>query len=341
MAKNVPFRIKMYEMFENNPNITNEEVAKAFISIGLKKPTVYRWIKQYRETGNIERRIASGPIAKIKNKINIRKLRSKFNHRSGCSQNAVARKYGCTQQYISYLLKKYTHIRCYKKYKRPLLTSLQKHQARPKCRAMYFKYGKQDFIMDDESYFTLDHSCQPGNDIFYSDDISKTPDKVKYDFRKKYPSKLLVWIAISPKGIAKPIFRPSGLAINAEGYLEMIKESLVPFVKEHYSSGGYVFWPDLATSHYASNVQKFLKKQSIPCVLKSINPANVPKARPIEDFWGDLKDKVYKGDWKANNLEELKERILSVLRKMDMKDVQKHIERTKSRLDQIRRHGLD
>ena len=40
MAKNVPFRIKMYEMFENNPNITNEEVAKAFISIGLKKHTV-------------------------------------------------------------------------------------------------------------------------------------------------------------------------------------------------------------------------------------------------------------------------------------------------------------
>ena len=46
MPKNVPFRTKIYEMFENNPNITNKEVATTFIAIGLKKPTVYRWIKQ-------------------------------------------------------------------------------------------------------------------------------------------------------------------------------------------------------------------------------------------------------------------------------------------------------
>lgn len=42
MAKNVTLRIKMYEMFQNNPQITNEEVAKAFIGIGMKKTAVYR-----------------------------------------------------------------------------------------------------------------------------------------------------------------------------------------------------------------------------------------------------------------------------------------------------------
>lgn len=136
MAKNVPFRTKMYEMFENNPNITNKEVAKAFIAIGLKTPTVYRWIKQYRETGNIERKIASGPPAIISNKIDIQKLRKKF---KGRSQSAAAIKYGCTQSYISYLLKKDTRIRHYKRYKRPLLTS----KARPKSRT---KNGKKNYI---------------------------------------------------------------------------------------------------------------------------------------------------------------------------------------------------
>ncbi len=341
MAKNESIRLKMYKMFENNPNISDVEVAKAFIGIGLTKATVYRWIKQYRTTGNINRRIATGRPAKIVNKETIRKLRRKFNHRSGCSQNAAARKFGCTQQYISYLLKKYTGIRFYKKFKRPLLTALQKKQARPKCRSMYFKYRKTDFIIDDESYFTLDHTSQPGNDSFYSDDVNKTPDNAKYDFREKFPPKLLVWIAISPKGTSRPIFRRSGLAINSESYLEILEKSLVPFIKKHYSSGGYVFWPDLATAHYSSIVQNYLKSKNIPVVLRSINPANLPKARPIEDFWGNLKAEVYKGDWKAKNLDELQNRIVSVLGNLDPKFVQNHAKSTKKRLDQIRRRGLD
>ena len=30
------------------------------------------------------------------------------------------------------------------------------------------KYRQLDLILDDESYFTLDRSAQPGNDKFYS-----------------------------------------------------------------------------------------------------------------------------------------------------------------------------
>ena len=46
--------------------------------------------------------------------------------------------------------------------------------------------------------------------------------------------------------------RPSGMAINQEVYLnECIEKRLVPFVQEHYKNGKYVFWPDLASSHYA------------------------------------------------------------------------------------------
>lgn len=39
--------------------------------------------------------------------------------------------------------------------------------------------------------------------------------------------------------------------------------------------------------------------KNIPFVAKTDNPANVPKARPIEDFWGNLKQKVYDKCWKA------------------------------------------
>ena len=140
--------------------------------------------------------------------------------------------------------------------------------------------------------------------------------------------------------LTRPYFVKSNLAINQDVYLGILKSHLTPFIKRYYSTGGYVFWPDLASSHYASRVQDYFKSEKIVFVPKDMNPANVPKARPIEDFWGTLKQKVYKGNWSAKNIKSLKLRIAKCLKQMDLKLVQKHIETVKSRLDTIRRHGV-
>ena len=81
---------------------------------------------------------------------------------------------------------------------------------------------------------------------------------------------------------------------------------MVPFIRKNYRPGQYVFWPDLASCHYAHTVQDNLKTNQVNYVPKWCNPANVPKARPIEDFWGNLKEDVYKGDWRAKDLDLLK-----------------------------------
>ena len=120
----------------------------------------------------------------------------------------------------------------------------------------------------------------------------------------------------------------------------MLKAQLLPFIKKYYKTDRYVFWPDLASAHYAGKVVKFLANQSIPIVPKYMNPANLPKARPIEDFWGNLKAKVYEGNWTAKNLTELENRIKYCLGKMDKNFVQKHALSIKGRLDHIRRHGV-
>ena len=47
------------------------------------------------------------------------------------------------------------------KFKKTLMKVTQKACVRSKCRTMLTKYRELDFILDDESYFTLDHSAQP------------------------------------------------------------------------------------------------------------------------------------------------------------------------------------
>ena len=78
-------------------------------------------------------------------------------------------------------------------------------------------------------------------------------------------------------------FVPSGLAIRQDVYLEnCIKKHLIPFINKYYPDGGYVFWPDLASSQYAN--RNYLKTEKVNFFPKQDNRANVPKARPIEDF---------------------------------------------------------
>ena len=120
---------------------------------------------------------------------------------------------------------------------------------------------------------------------------------------------MLVWICISDKGISPPIFQKSGLAVNKSVYLDIIKRGLVPFIEKHHSDGKYKFWPDLASSHYAKVVVDYFRAKKISFVQKIENPANVPEARPIEDFWSILKGNVYENGWRAKNLDELTNKI--------------------------------
>ena len=57
-----------------------------------------------------------------------------------------------------------------------------------------------------------------------------------------------------------------------------------------------IFWPDLATCHYANVNQVWMKEQDLYFIAKEDNPPATPQIRPIEQFWSMLKNKVY-----ANN----------------------------------------
>ena len=113
-----------------------------------------------------------------------------------------------------------------------------------------------------------------------------------------------------------------------------------PFINKYYRDTKYIFWPNLATSHYANSVTKWLKTQKIPFVQKKDNPANLPEACAIDDFWAMLKRDVYKNGWSTNNISNLERWIRYCASRLDLNAVQKLVQGTNTRLDQIRRYGV-
>ena len=340
MSEKVLLRKRVYKFYENNIQQGKKYTIDHFVAEGESKRTIYSIIKRFEDGIDANQQPGAGKPPNIFHKKGLNKLKRLTNNKSGVSQRNLAEHFKCTQPYISKVLNDKLGINCYKKMKIPDRTFVQMVEARSKCRFLYYNYKDRDWVLDDESYFTLSHSTINGNGFYYTDDKNNAPASIKYAKSAKFEAKVLVWIAFSARGFSEPLVRESGFAVNQYVYKEECLEArLIPFLKEHHSDQNYIFWPDLANAHYAKSVMAYLDDNNVAVVAKKNNPANVPECRPIEDFWSQLKAKVYENNWSASDTNQLRSRIKKCLNEFDMKLVQDLLAGVKSRLDHVRRHG--
>ena len=80
--------------------------------------------------------------------------------------------------------------------------------------------------------------------------------------------------------------------------------------------------------------------ENVYFVDETTNPPNVPQARPIENLWGILEQKVYEGGWEAKTQQDLISRIQSQLKKFDSNFLQSLIGGVKIKLRAIADRGV-
>ena len=90
----------------------------------------------------------------------------------------------------------------------------------------------------------------------------------------------------------------SGTNVNGEVCREMcLRGGLPPFIDEKDPEGEYLFCSVPAVTHYARDTAQFLKEAGMATLKRDGNPPNVSQLRPTEDFWGVMKQEVYRGGW--------------------------------------------
>ncbi len=292
---------------------------------------------------SLERQSGSGNPKKISQKIKDKIIYENFNE-IGRSYRSIGRNHDIHHMTAKKILNKAGVI--IKKRKRAPKTSENQKIRQKKClnklrRTLLKSSNHVDVVMDDESYFTVDGSNCYGNDSFHSYEGLEASEEVKYRFVSKFPAKVMVWIAISAKGISDPLIMKFGNAINAQTYIdECLSKRLTKFLAKYHSDGNYIFWPDLASSHYANTTQAAYERLNIKVVPKSMNPPNVPQVCPIENFWSILKRKVYSNGYIAETTEDLIKRIKSELRKMPLKTCQNLMNSLKTKIRKAADNGV-
>ena len=125
--------------------------------------------------------------------------------------------------------------------------------------------------MDSTSLWTtspISPLCRHQHKEYYYEGRQPAPDEVRYKQKGKFEPKVLVWVAISPRGRSRPVIFNSKLNVTAKVYQDkMIRPYLHPFLQEKYPTGGYVFWPDLARVHYAKSTVELLDELGILLLL--------------------------------------------------------------------------
>jgi transposase len=128
--------------------------------------------------------------------------------------------------------------------------------------------------------------------------------------------------------------------VNETTYLnECIVARLMPFINNYHLKNKVLFCPDLASSHYSNSVIRYLDENGIQFVTRDFNPQNCPQSRPIETLWSILKNMVYDQGWEAQNIDQLKRRIMQKMKEIDVSVVQTMFSGIQKQLRTIARHG--
>lgn len=337
VAKQNYLRERVYDMLGQR---SKKEVLDHFLKENIGRSTIYSIFKRF-ESGKPTTGSKKTGRPKILNNTKLQKLKNAAKNKFGASNRKLGRKFGISKETVRQNLKK-LGVNYHKRPTVPRYSPKQLKEIPPKCRILrrqYFKDGVE-IILDDEKYFTYSWNNGEQNVGFYTDNIEETPDNIRFALKGKFEPKILVWAAISTKGVSKLYIQDSQMsAIKSDTYISKCLTKLDKFINTKHLRDEIIFWPDLASCHYSKNTQDWLAMKKINFVPKHVNPPNIPKARPVEDFWNLLCQEVYKDGWEANSNEQLKTRIKNCVKKVDMEVVQAMIRGIKSKLRKIEDNG--
>lgn len=301
-AENEAFAKLVFHAYENSFDRDKGKTIDHFARLGKNRFVINRIITRCELTSDTKFKKLPGRRAVLSSKENVEKVEKLFNKTPTTTVRAAAEILNLSTSTVSHIKVHKLGIKGYVKQHAPKYQGTQEQRAKTGCRKIYKKSLNKVLVIDDETYVHLDPSDVPGRKFYHA----TNPKDVKYEDKikpkAKFPKKILVWQAMDENGrVSRPYFAEG--TINAKIYLkDCLKARLLPFLSEHHEINDVLFWPDMATSHYAKQVTGYLEEKNINFVHKADNAPNVPQARGIETFWAQCKSRYSKRKTKPKNI---------------------------------------
>ena len=239
VADREAFRKVVQNFICKNNHLSNADIVKHFVQLGQARSTMYSVVNKLTLTGSTKEKKRTGRPSTWTRDKRLR-LKRLTNNRFDTSQRKLAAKFDTSHQTICNELRK-MKITYRKREKTPKYTAKQAKKSRILSRKLHdeLRCKKRVIVMDDEKYFTFSCTHTKG---YYATDKNSCPESVRFLGQEKFPGKVLMWIAISERGMSEPYFASSkSVSVTKNVYInECLDKRLLPFIKNKHRGVDYI-----------------------------------------------------------------------------------------------------
>lgn len=186
-------------------------------------------------------------------------------------------------------------------------------------------------FFSDEKNFQQDQVVNKRNNRWLCMDVNEVPIIMK----TKFPTAVMVMGVVSNEGdIMPPHFFLRGSRLNADAYLEVLRQIVVPWMKQVANGRYFIFQQDGAPAHNSKKVQEFLHNNVPDFWSKEFWPPSSPDANPMDYYvWSVCEREVNKQP--HTNIGTLQVKIKDVMMSMVKGNLIKACSRFRGRVDSI------
>ena len=172
------------------------------------------------------------------------------------------------------------------------------------------------WFFSDEKNFCQDQMHNRQNHCW----VAMCPKDVPRVMKTKFPATVMVFGVVSSEGdVMPPHIFETGLRVNTDVYLEVMEQTVLPWIKTVTGDRPWVWQQDSAPCHVSNRSIRWLEENTYDFVFKDSWPPSSPDLNPMDYFvWGYLEAHTNRRahTTKASLINSIKENCSSLDRAM-------------------------
>lgn len=256
--------------------------------LGLR--TIERWCQMIRRQGSIELIKSPGRPRSIRTKAAVQKIKRMMNARRPPSTRKLALKMGISRTSVRRVLKNDLKLRAYKKIIEPFLTDEHKEKRKRFASWARTNFRKEDtmrIVFSDEKMFDIDGVYNSQNERVWAVDRSEADAKGGIKRKRKYPQKVMVWLAVCSEGVSPMVIFEDG-TVDHDRYIREVLPIALQFGDELFGDR-WTFQQDGAKPHTHKTTQTWCDENFPAFIDKDRWPPNSPDLNPLDySIWDEL-----------------------------------------------------